>query len=88
MNFEKEGRTPMQQILGTNQAVHDMANFFDKKGNDYALLSSYLIHTYVSVETFTPAELIAYKKAHADMGSILLQCWQEREAEKLKKNSR
>ena len=85
-HFQKEGRTPMQQILGTNTAVNKFANFFAESGDDYALVSAYLINTYITTHNITKKEFKAFKIAHAQLGTVFLKCWQEREAEKLKKN--
>jgi hypothetical protein len=79
----KEGRSYCVGILGDKPTVAKFHQFWNVNGEDLMVASAYLLHEFVTSNTYTPTELAAYQKGVADVGNFFHSCYQEREIERL-----
>jgi len=62
-----------QSLFGTQKVVNEFGSFYDNNKTDLSIAGASILHAYVSKESFTPEELMAYKRAIADFSGVFRQ---------------
>ena len=71
---------PALSLLGTGVNVKKFGDFYVQNAPELGIVGAGLLHSYVSQNTFTPEELVAYKKGLHDFGGLFKQAHSERTA--------